>query len=259
MHFVGEIHGRHLARAFASGFGILANAADNHATEIKLRAVAPSLLRALFHDVARVPGKFRRGNAGGEQPLSHGARKPLQHRPRCTDVERGLPARRVCIRLECRSESLESFAFVFHFLAGKHGFDDFDALAHHGGGADFPALFAFADFFHENLRRAETKEEPAFSGGLLENAGFHGNLHGMTCVGRNDAPADGDSFCFPRDDGGGSGTGARFHGVLAPPGIRFGQPEDLEAGGVASLRHVHCLVERLHAQLQNTYFEGQGH
>jgi hypothetical protein len=46
-------------------------------------------------------------------------------------------------------------AFVFHFVAGEHGFDDFDAFAHDRGRTDFFPLFTFADFFHEDFRRAK--------------------------------------------------------------------------------------------------------
>ena len=61
------------------------------------------------------------------------------------------------------------------------------------------------------------------------------------------------------DDRGHGGGGARFHAVLAPPGIGFGQPEDVEAGAVAGLRHAHRLLQRLHAQLQYANSEGNGH
>ncbi len=55
------------------------------------------------------------------------------------------------IGFHCGREGLEGFAFVFDFVAGEHGFDDFYAFAHHGGRADFFASLAFTDFFHENL------------------------------------------------------------------------------------------------------------
>src|SRR4051812_20429542 len=81
----------------------------------------------------------------------------------------------------------------------------------------------------------------------------------MARVWRDDAPADGDVFGFARDDGRHRGGRARFHSVLAPPWIRFGEPEDVEAGLVAGLRHPHRLLERLHAELQHTYAKRDRH
>jgi hypothetical protein len=48
-------------------------------------------------------------------------------------------------------EGLKGFAFVFHFVAGQHGFDDLDALAHHGGRADFFSFLTLTDFLHEDF------------------------------------------------------------------------------------------------------------
>src|SRR5215469_1911387 len=81
----------------------------------------------------------------------------------------------------------------------------------------------------------------------------------MPCVRRNNAPADGNSLGFARDDCSCGGGRSRLHRVFPPPGICFGYPKNVETGSVASLRHAHRLVERFHAQLQNTYLEGQGH
>ena len=49
--------------------------------------------------------------------------------------------------------------------------------------------FAFADFLHEDLRRAEAEQE-AIAGDILHDARFHRDLHRMARVGRDDAPAD---------------------------------------------------------------------
>src|ERR1700740_3490890 len=81
----------------------------------------------------------------------------------------------------------------------------------------------------------------------------------MARIRRNDAPADGDAFGLARSDGGDRRRRARFHGMLAPPRIGFGEPERVKAGSVASLRHTHCLVERLHAELQDADLEGHAH
>jgi len=125
--------------------------------------------------------------------------------------------------------------------------------------SDVPALLAFANFLHKDLRCAETEKKASLTGSFLEDARLHGNLHRMTGVGRNDAPGDDDSFCFARNDGRRGGGGTRLHRVLAPPGVSLCQPEDVEAGSVTRLRHMHGLVERLHTQLQNANFERKTH
>jgi len=51
----------------------------------------------------------------------------------------------------------------------------------------------------------------------------------------------------------------RLHGVLSPPGIGFGEPEGVEAGSVAGLRHANGFLQRLHAELQHTYLERHTH
>src|SRR5260370_7092620 len=81
----------------------------------------------------------------------------------------------------------------------------------------------------------------------------------MARIRRDDAPADGDAFCFARRDGGDGRGGARLHGMLAPPRIGFGEPESVEARGVAGLRHANGFFERLHAELQDTNFERRAH
>src|SRR5207245_5581980 len=154
LHLVGEVHGSYFARTFARGFGIFADAADHHAAQIELRAVAASFLRAFFHDAAGVGGKLGSGDAGGEQTLGHGTGQTLQDGAGGADVERRLPARNVSVGLEGGSESLKSFAFVFDFVAGEHSLDDFDAFAHDRGGTDLPALFALADFLQVYRRQS---------------------------------------------------------------------------------------------------------
>src|ERR1700686_1970729 len=47
--------------------------------------------------------------------------------------------------------------------------------------------------------------------------------------------------------------------MLAPPWICFGQPEGIEPGGVAGLRHTNGFVQRLHAELQHTDLEWHAH
>src|SRR5438874_1617811 len=81
----------------------------------------------------------------------------------------------------------------------------------------------------------------------------------MTRVRRNDAPADGHSLGFACDDRSRRRGRARLQRMLAPPGVRFRQPKDVEARSFASLRHLHRLVERLHAQLQNADSEWKAH
>ncbi len=79
------------------------------------------------------------------------AGQTLKERAGGTDVDRYAPAGNVRVGFQSGREGLESFAFVFHFIAGEHGLDNLDALAHNRGRANFLSLFTFADFFHEDL------------------------------------------------------------------------------------------------------------
>src|SRR5581483_3843398 len=81
----------------------------------------------------------------------------------------------------------------------------------------------------------------------------------MTRVGRNDSPPDRNRAGFARENGRDRRGGARFHGMLAPPRIGLSEPERVEPCALAGLRHAHSLVERLHAELQNTDAEGNCH
>src|SRR5713101_5872187 len=126
----------------------------------------------------------------------------LQNRASSSDVDRHAPPRNVSIGSKCRRKRLKRFALVFHFPTGEHRLDDLDAFAHHGCRANLFPLFAFADFFHENLRSAKAKEKTVLARSLLKDASFHGDLNGMTRVRRNDAPSDGDFFGFAGDYGG---------------------------------------------------------
>src|ERR1700693_4835499 len=111
----------------------------------------------------------------------------LQNRTRCANVNRYAPARDVGISFERRRIRLKRFALVFHFTTGEHRLDDLYTFAHHGCGTDLFSLSALADFFHENLRSAKAEEKTVFTGRFLKDASFHGDLHGMTRIRRNDA------------------------------------------------------------------------
>ena len=109
-------------------------------------------------------------------------------------------------------------------------------------GADVFALLAFANLLHEDLGRAQPEQKAAIASGILHHARFHGDLHRMTRVGRDDAPADDDRLGLGGDHRGHRGGGTRLHPVFAPPGISFGQPENIETGAIAGLRHAHRLL-----------------
>ena len=51
LNFVGEIHGGHFARAFARGFWIFADAADDNGAEIEFRGILACFVRAFFHQL----------------------------------------------------------------------------------------------------------------------------------------------------------------------------------------------------------------
>src|SRR5207245_818998 len=90
----------------------------------------------------------------------------------------------------------------FLFTTGERRFADLNAFPHHGCRTHLFSLFALADLFHENLRSAQPEEKTVFTRSFLKDASLHGDLHGVTRVRRNDAPADGDFLGFASDDGG---------------------------------------------------------
>src|SRR5262249_17915938 len=118
--------------------------------------------------------------------------------------------------------------------------------------------FTFADFLHENLRSAEAKQK-SVTREVLHDSRFHGYLHGMARVRRNDAPAELNAPRLSGDHGQYRGRRTRFKTVFAPPRIRFRNPKSAEARFFTSLGHGHGLVYRLHAELQYADVEGHRH
>src|SRR5919204_3894396 len=103
----------------------------------------------------------------------------LQHWPGSGDVDRDLGTRHVGIAPQRGSIGGQGFSLVIHFVAGEQRANDLDTLPHHYRWTYFLALFAFADFLHENLGRAKTEKEASIAGGLLHDPRFHGNLNRM--------------------------------------------------------------------------------
>src|SRR5260370_21663904 len=81
----------------------------------------------------------------------------------------------------------------------------------------------------------------------------------MSRVRRNNAPAELNAPSLCGNDGENSSGGTSFKSVLATPGIRFCNPECVEAGVFASFRHRGGFVHRFHAQLQDAYVEWDAH
>ena len=157
------------------------------------------------------------------------------------------------VRLERRHVRLKDFSLILESTAGEHTFDDLDALAHHGRRTNFLA-FAFANLFHEDLGRSQTKQK-AIASQILHHPRFHRDLYRMTRVGRNDAPPQLNASSLGRDDGQNRGRGARLKRMLPPPGISLRNPEGVEPRVFTGLRHGNGFAHRLHAELQNTNVE----
>src|SRR5258707_284983 len=81
----------------------------------------------------------------------------------------------------------------------------------------------------------------------------------MARVRRNNSPAELNALCLSGDHGQNCGRGARFEGMLAPPGIRFGNPESIETGVLASFRHEEGFLDWLHTKLEHAYVERDWH
>src|SRR5208282_6443559 len=158
---------------------------------------------------------------------------------------------------ERRNVGGEDLSLIFELVALEYTADDLDAFAHYRGRADFLA-FALADFFHEDLRRAEA-EKKAVAGEILHYTRLHRNLHRVTGVRRNDSPAELNALGLAGDYGKNRGGGACFERMFAPPGIGFRDPEGVEARVLARLGHGRGFVDGLHAELKDSEVEWNCH
>ena len=161
------------------------------------------------------------------------------------------------VSLECGNIRRKNLPLVAKRIALKNALHHLDTFAHHSRGPDFLS-FTLADFLHENLRRSQT-EQKTVARQILHDACFHGNLNGMARVRRNDSPPQLNSFRSQRNGGEYSRGGSCFEGMLAPPGIRFGNPECVEARILTSLGHRQRFAHRFHTQLQHTNIERDRH
>src|SRR5208337_2357444 len=189
--------------------------------------------------------------------ISERSAQPLHRGSSSRNIYRRNFARRVRVALERRNAGGENFSLIFELVALEHAADDLDAFPHHGSGTDF-LTFPLADFFHEDLRRAETQKESVTSE-ILHDARFHRDFDGMSRVGRNNPPAELNALGLAGDDGENCGRGAGLKGMLTPPRVRFGDPEGVEACVLAGLGHGCGFVDRLHAQLKDSDIEWNGH
>src|SRR5208282_3278795 len=144
-------------------------------------------------------------------------------------------------------------ALIVKLIALEHAADDLDALAHHSRGPNFFA-FPFADFFHEDLRRAKAQQETV-TREILHDARLHRNLDRMPRVWRNNSPTKLNAPSLARNDGENYGRRARFEGMFAPPGIGFGDPDRVQPRFPAGLGDGRGFADGFHPKLQHSDVE----
>ena len=225
----------------------MSDAADDHRAQNQVGRVLARLARPLFHILPRVAHECRRGDAGCEQPISNRTRHLLQHWSCRSNVNRWYPARSMRVRLQPRDLGRKNFPLISKCIALKHALDDLNALPHHRGGS-YLLPFAFTNLLHENLGGAEAQKK-SVARQILHYPCFHRDLHGMACVGRDNAPAQSKTPGLVRNHGQDRSRRACFKRMLAPPWIRFRNPEAIEPCFFAGLRHGYGFPHRLHAKL----------
>ncbi len=148
---------------------------------------------------------------------------------------------------QARHVGAPGIALVRERLAAEDAADDRHRVAHR------PERLRRlrADVVEEDLRRPEAEEESSGAGGLLHDSCIHRNLHRMTRERRDDPPADRELLGLASHERRDDGRRARLHPVLAPPGIRLGEPDRVHPGPVHDARRLEHLVERLHRQLHD--------
>src|ERR1019366_9496610 len=192
-----------------------------------------------------------------EQPIAERTAQLLHCRSSSGNIDGRNFARGVRVALKRRNAGGENFALIFELIAFEHATNDLDAFTHHGSRPDFLA-FSLADFFHEDLRRAEAQQETV-TGKILHDARYHRNFDGMTRIRRNNSPAELNALRLAGDDGENCSRGAGFKRMFAPPGVSFGDPEGVETRILTGIGHGHSFVDRLHAELKNSDVEWDGH
>src|SRR5258708_24586331 len=215
------------------------------------------LCSALIHIDFRVAHASRSGDRRREQSVAERTTQPLHRRTSSCNIHRRNLARRMRVGLERRNARSKDFALIFELVALEHAADDLDALAHYSRRSNFLA-FPFADFFHEDLRRAEAQKE-AVTGEILHNARFHRDLDGMSRVRRNNSPTELNARSLAGDDSENRGRRARLKRMFTPPWISFSDPEGIETRVLTGLGHSHGFTDRLHAELKDSDVEWNSH
>jgi hypothetical protein len=163
------------------------------------------------------------------------------------DVDRRDVARRVRVGAQTRNGRTPRLALVLERLAAEDAAHDRHRVPHR------PERLRRlrADVVQEDLRRPEAEEEAARACGLLHHSCIHRNLHRVTGERRDDSPPDRETLRLLRHERGHDRRRARLHAVLAPPGVRLGEPDRVHPGLVHDARRLEHLVEWLHGELHD--------